>query len=60
MQDVLVGALVLFAMAVYVFLMLRRFGIGRPGGRPDCGCGSGSNCDKESNPTQSRIKKSKS
>lgn len=39
----LVGA----GVGVYVWLILRRLGIGVPGGKPDCGCGSGKSCDSK-------------
>jgi len=41
-----VGSILLIGAAITVFgwLTLRRLGIGQPGGKPDCGCGSGSAC----------------
>lgn len=39
----LVGA----GAGVYVWLILRRLGVGMPGGKPDCGCGSGKSCESK-------------
>lgn len=36
--------LIAAAVGIYVWLILRRLGVGRPGGKPDCGCGSGKAC----------------
>lgn len=47
------GTVVLIAAGVglYAWLILRRLGIGQPGGKPDCGCGSGKACQtKKVNP----------
>lgn len=34
---------------IFLWLTLRRLGIGRPDGKPDCGCGSGEHCSKKGN-----------
>ena len=49
-----VGAVLLVSgsVAVVLWIMLRKLGIGRAGSSPDCGCGSGSKCK-----TNSRNKK---
>lgn len=41
-----VGTVLLIGAGVglYVWLILRRLGVGQPGGKPDCGCGSGKAC----------------
>jgi hypothetical protein len=41
-----IGTVVLIGLgvALYFGLILRRLGVGRPGGKPDCGCGSGKDC----------------
>lgn len=36
--------LVVAGASVYFWLVLRRLGIGVPGGKPDCGCGAGQKC----------------
>lgn len=40
MQPLLAILLVSGAIGVYVWLMLRKLGVGQPGGKPDCGCGT--------------------
>ena len=44
-----VGMVILVAVGVggYVWLILRRLGVGMPGGKPDCGCGSGKSCESK-------------
>jgi len=39
-------ALVGGSIVVVFGSMLRKFGVGMPGGKPDCGCNSGSKCKK--------------
>lgn len=36
----LIGA----GIVLYAWLILRRLGVGRPGGKPDCGCGRRDAC----------------
>lgn len=48
MTTVFIAVIVVVALVGYVFLMLRKSGIGQPGGKPDCGCGSGSSCKTHS------------
>lgn len=36
--------LVIAAVLLYGWTMMRKTGIGQPGGKPDCGCGSGAHC----------------
>jgi hypothetical protein len=40
------GTVLLIAagVGIYAWLILRRLGVGQPGGKPDCGCGSGKAC----------------
>ena len=38
-------ALCLSSASIYVWLCMRKAGIGQPGGRPDCGCGNGPACN---------------
>lgn len=44
-----VGSVLLIGAGVglYLWLILRRAGVGRPGGKPDCGCGSGNSCNSK-------------
>lgn len=47
------GTVLLIAAGVglYAWLIFRRLGVGQPGGKPDCGCGTGKACPtKETNP----------
>lgn len=44
MAAVGIVLLIMTGVGVYVWLILRRFGVGQPGGKPDCGCGSGNAC----------------
>lgn len=42
--------LVAAAVGLYVWLTLRRLGVGQPDGKPDCGCGSGKACKRKVRP----------
>ncbi|HRJ33895.1 MAG TPA: hypothetical protein PKY51_10100 [Fimbriimonadaceae bacterium] len=39
-MDALILGLVILCGAALIWMMLRKLGVGTPGGRPDCGCGS--------------------
>lgn len=44
MQTVGMFLLVGGSIAFVIWIMLRKLGVGMPGGKPDCGCGSDSKC----------------
>lgn len=39
-ESAIVIAIVVLAHILLIHMILRRLGIGRPHGKPDCGCGS--------------------
>ena len=44
MEAVGIFLLVGGSIAFVILIMRRKLGAGMPGGKPDCGCGSGSKC----------------
>ena len=44
MTSIGVIALCVGSIGIYVWLCMKKAGIGQSGGKPDCGCGTGSSC----------------
>lgn len=44
METLGAAGLIVAAIGLYTWLVLRRLGVGQPGGKPDCGCGKRGGC----------------